>query len=91
MVQNGSGVDEAKLQYPCRYPIKIIGDNTPDFIAAVKAGVIGLIDDDADWQARESQNNRFISLTLTFTAKDEAHIKQVHEQIKDIPGLSMVL
>lgn len=91
MTQNGSPPDEVKLEFPCQYPIKIIGDNTPDFIATVKAEVLHLVDDTATWKAKESKNGKFISLTLIFVARDEEHIKEIHDHIKDIPGLSMVL
>lgn len=89
MSTNGQ-IDKSLLQFPCRYPIKIVGENHKDFVPTVHARLREHVGDNPHWSARQSQNGRYVSITLTFTAESEAHIQKLHLLIKDIPGLSMV-
>ena len=92
MSSNGSnGKGDPVITFPCLYPIKIIGANTPSFINAVKDQLKTILGSDASWSFRESKNARFVAISIKFTATSEEQIKQIHALVKDIPELSMVL
>ena len=59
--------EESAIEFPCAFPIKMMGRDTPGFRAATRAIVekhAGAVEDDAV-QATLSRNGRFVSVTVT--------------------------
>ena len=71
--------DDTLMEFPCAFPIKLMGRDTPDFRDTVRGLVekhTGPLPDDAI-QSASSRNGRFVSVTVTVDA-------QSREQLDDI-------
>ena len=58
---------ESLIEYPCAFPIKIMGGNIPGFVAAL-VHVAQRFDpafDDASVELRESKGGKYLGVTLT--------------------------
>ncbi|MFT4885969.1 MAG: putative lipoic acid-binding regulatory protein [Pseudohongiellaceae bacterium] len=82
-----------KIEFPCLYPIKIIGIASIDFhILAVKVVEqhAGEIDSDLI-EIMPSKANNYISVRVTITATGAEQLGNIFEDLKKLPGLKMVL
>ena len=62
--------DESVIEFPCAFPIKMMGRDTPEFRATARALVekhAGVVPDEAV-QVALSRNGRFVSVTVTIVA-----------------------
>lgn len=85
--------DPPKIEFPCPYPIKVMGRTTPDFKEFVievmeKHGEV-LVDETI--QLRESRNGTFVSVTITITATGPDQLTAIHEELKASGRVQMVL
>lgn len=87
--------DEAppKIEFPCDYPIKVVGDAAEDFqqfvVECVK--VHAQLANSAEVRMRESSNGRFLSVTLTIVATGEPQLRAIFEDLKASGRVHMVL
>lgn len=71
---------DSLLEFPCRFPIKVMGRNEPGFtelvVAAVRqhAGPVG----DGDIGSRPSRGGRYLSVTVTFTAVSREQVDAIY-------------
>ena len=89
----GNEIEAPKLEYPCLYPIKIIGSATADFQETVVAAVerhTGTIDVDLI-KSQPSKNNNYISVTVTIAATGEEQIRNIFADLKTIQSVKLVL
>lgn len=82
-----------KIVFPCRYPVKIVGSNTVDFVARVTSIVrefdAQLTEDDVS--VRLSSGNKFCSVTCVIMATGEPQLKALHEKLRTVSDVSLVL
>jgi len=82
-----------KIEFPCRYPVKIVGSNGIDFVARVTAIVrefdAELSEDDVS--VRLSSGNKFCSVTCVIMATGEPQLKALHETLRAVTEVSLVL
>lgn len=73
--------DERKLlEFPCEFPIKMMGKDRPAFHDAARAIVeqhSGPIDDSAV-RTSSSRNGRFVSLTITIRAVSQQQLDAIY-------------
>lgn len=84
---------ETLFEFPCQFPIKIMGPATDDFesqIRALVADQLGELPDSA-WKIRPSAKGNFIGMTLTFTATSRAQIDALYHAITAHPDVKMCL
>lgn len=86
--------DEApKIEFPCDYPIKILGENHASFtdrvVEAVRRHAPELPDDKVSW--RESRNGNYISVTVVIRAQGESQLKRLHDELKADQWVRLVL
>lgn len=85
--------DPPKIEFPCSYPIKVMGDAAPDFkdfVVEVMAKHAGTISE-TDVSIRESRNGTFSSVTVTITATGVDQLTLIHEEFKLSSRVKMVL
>lgn len=85
--------DPPKIEFPCSYPIKVMGDaavDFKDFVVAVMVKHAGTISE-ADVSIRESRNGTFLSVTVTITATGVDQLTRIHEEFKLSSRVKMVL
>jgi putative lipoic acid-binding regulatory protein len=85
--------DETALEFPCRFPIKMMGRDTPEFRTTARALVekhAGEVADDAV-QAATSRNGRFVSVTVTITATSKRQLDAIYRDVTAHEDILMAL
>ncbi len=82
-----------KIEFPCDYVIKVIGDAAPDFtefaVAVVERHAPGVTD--GDITVNDSSKGRFSSVSLRIVATGEPQLKALFEELKASGRVHMVL
>ncbi|WP_417517762.1 YbeD family protein [Marinobacter sp.] len=82
-----------KIEFPCDYAIKVIGDSAPDFTEFV----IGVVEQHApgisesDVSVKDSSKGRFCSVQLTIIATGESQLTALFVDLKASGRVHMVL
>lgn len=82
-----------KIEFPCAYPIKVMGDAAPDFRAFV-IEVMRRYDHELDESLvteRISSKGTFSSVTVTITATGIPQLEALHVEFKASGRVKMVL
>lgn len=85
--------DESAIEFPCRFPIKLMGRDTPEFRLIARALVekhAGAVDDD-DVQAALSRNGRFVSVTVTIIATSQQQLDAIYQDVTDHEDVLLAL
>lgn len=82
-----------RIEFPCRYPVKVMGENHSDFAAlVVEIGQRHAPELDASAVSeRPSRNGRWLSVTLVIEARSEQQLRALHEDLKASGRVSLVL
>lgn len=82
-----------KIEFPCDYPIKIIGLNGASFseavIEVVRIHAPGF--DEATIELHPSRNGTYVSVNVVIEATSEAQLKLMHADLMSIAQVKMVL
>ena len=86
-------MQEPKIEYPCDYPIKVIGESSPSFLDDVlvivqKYDSTMVLD---KVKERASRVGNYKSVTLLFWATSEQQIKDVFAELKTCEAVRLVL
>lgn len=71
------------LEFPCKFPIKMMGRNSPEFRATARTLVenhTGPINDNAV-QTALSRNGSFISVTVTISASSQQLLDDIYRDV----------
>ncbi|HEX6259417.1 MAG TPA: DUF493 domain-containing protein [Woeseiaceae bacterium] len=71
------------LEFPCQFPIKMMGRDLPEFRAAALAAVerhAGRIEADAV-RVSASSNGNFLSITVTITATSREQLDNIYRDL----------
>ncbi|MDR0250074.1 MAG: DUF493 domain-containing protein [Burkholderiales bacterium] len=85
--------EKSLLQFPCDFPIKVMGKNVEGFAQAVADIVVAhaLGFDPATMEMRSSKENRYLSLTVTVRATNKTQLDALYLALTEHPMVSMVL
>jgi len=86
--------DEApRIEFPCAYPVKIVGDNRGDFALEVVELTRRHAPEitEADVSIRASSAGNYCSVTITIRATGEAQLRDLHDSLKAHPLVRLVL
>lgn len=81
------------IQFPCHFPIKIIGNNSADFAREIKAITHRFFPETPDSSIlfQESQQARYLSITVTVYVHDQATLDAFYQELTKHPDIKMVL
>ena len=81
------------IEFPCDYPIKIVGENQADFEASVVELTRRHAPEVSDDQVsvRASRRGRYASVTIVIRATGEPQLKRLHADLKRHPAVRLVL
>ncbi len=85
--------DETLLEFPCEFPIKIMGRESADFRALARALVekhTGPLADDAIYTTL-SRNDSFVSVTITVNAQSQQQLDDIYHEITSHDDVLMAL
>ncbi len=84
---------ETLLEFPCQFPIKVMGRDTPEFrpdVLAIITEHAGEIPED-DVRMQPSSKGSFVSLTVTITAESRQQLDKVYLALQADEQVMMVL
>lgn len=85
--------EESLLVFPCAFPIKMLGRDTPEFRVTARAIVekhTGPIDDAAIRDALSSHGN-FVSITITVNAQSQEQLDDIYRDVSSHDDVLMAL
>jgi len=90
------GTDPRKdslIEYPCAFPIKVMGVKTEGFVAAI-AYVARQFDpgfDETTIELRDSKRGNYLGITLTFHATSREQLDDLYRALSSHPMVKVVL
>jgi len=91
-MNEADGIDRPRLEFPCEYPIKVIGEATTkvaDIINAVRHHAPDVTPDQIN--TRQSRAGNYQSVRITIVATGEPQLRDLHAELMAIAGVRMVL
>lgn len=82
-----------KIEFPCLYPIKVIGHAVDDFREKVLAAIerhTGALDPNLI-QSKPSKKQNYVSITVTIAATGEEQLQNIFTDLKEIESVKLVL
>ena len=85
--------DQSLIEYPSRFPIKVMGANVDGFVHAITS-VAKQFDPDYDAstvEIRPSSGNKYLGVTITVTATSREQLDELYRTLSTHPMVKMVL
>jgi hypothetical protein len=85
--------EQSVLEFPCDFPIKMMGRDTAEFRATARSLVeqhVGTVDDSLV-QAASSRKGNFVSVTITITATSQQQLDDIYEDVTAHDDVLMAL
>jgi hypothetical protein len=84
---------ETLLEFPCDFPLKIMGANEVDFAQAIAAVVLRHAPDfnAATMEIRASKGGNYLSLTCIVRAVSQAQLDALYRELTAHPTVKVVL
>ena len=84
---------ESLLEFPCDFPLKIMGKTQPGFAQAVIEVVKKHAPDfdPSTVEMRPSRENKYISVTATIRAASREQLDELYKELCDHPMVALVL
>ncbi|MDZ7669577.1 MAG: DUF493 domain-containing protein [Gammaproteobacteria bacterium] len=82
-----------RIEFPCDYPIRIIGEQHEGFRDMVLDVVRDHVETIREWSVnvQESRRGAYCSVRVTIVATGEAQLRALHGALMARPGVRMVL
>lgn len=84
---------ETLFEFPCQFPIKIMGNKSADLknivLAALKS--VGVDPKLAEIETRESSGGTYLSVTALFKAESKEQLDKLYQSLSSHPDIKMVL
>lgn len=85
--------DESIIEFPCRFPIKMMGRDTPEFHATARLLIekhVGPLDE-ASIQTNLSGKGNFVAITVTVTATSQQQLDDIYRDVSGHEDVLMAL
>lgn len=84
---------ESLIEFPCLFPVKIIGSHSPTFIEEIKEITSRHFPDfeDKNLAHKPSTQNNYLAITVTVLAQNQALLDAFYQEITKHPQVKMVL
>lgn len=85
--------EESAIEFPCAFPIKMMGRDTPEFRATARALIenhVGPIDEKAI-RINPSGKGNFVSVTVTVTATSQQQLDDIYRDVSAHDDVLMAL
>ncbi len=81
------------LEFPCDFPMKIIGKKTADFFEEINAIVNKHFPDITEERIviQESQQGNYLSITVTIYVHNQESLDALYQEVTKHPDIKMVL
>lgn len=87
------GIEPSLIEYPCSFPIKIMGKSQAGFAQAMMQIVMRHAPDfdPASMEMKSSKKGKYLSLTCIIQATSHAQLDDLYRELCDHPMVVMVL
>jgi uncharacterized protein len=85
--------NDSLFEFPCDFPIKVMGKSHPEFEATI-VDVVRRFDGDVDAsrvETRPSSSGTYTGLTVTVRATSRAHLDDIYRALTGHPMVKVVL
>ena len=84
---------ESLIEYPSRFPIKVMGARVDGFVAAIThvAKQFDPAFDAASVELRESKGGKYLGITVTITATSREQLDELYRTLSSHPMVKVVL
>ncbi len=75
--------NESLIEFPCEFPIKIMGKDTPSFRSKMHKIIekhVGPINEESI-KVNVSSNSNFVAITITITAHSQQQLDQIYYDV----------
>lgn len=74
---------ETLIDFPCTYPLKVVGKNTEEFEATVRSIIGKHVQENSEvrYSSRTSSSNRYLSITATLVAQSQEQLKAIYAEL----------
>ena len=81
------------IEFPCHFPVKIIGTNSPVFLEEVRVIILNHFPNATDESITHklSQKSNFLAITATVLAENQEMLDDFYREISTLPDVKMVL
>jgi uncharacterized protein len=88
-----SPVNESLFEFPCDFPIKVMGKSHPDFTDTIVSVVLQFDPtfDAARIETRPSSGGNYVGLTVTVRALNREQLDDIYRALTGHPMVSVVL
>ena len=89
----GNSRADTLIEYPCRFPIKVMGANVEGFVHAVTT-VVRAFDPDFEGDSielRESKGGNYLGVTITINATSRDQLDELYRTLSTHPMVKVVL
>ena len=85
--------EETLLEFPCQFPIKAMGKNSPDFDSIVVAIVRQHVADISEGavKTRPSKGDKYLAVTVMIEATSKQQLDAIYQGLTDCPDVLMGL
>lgn len=85
--------EETAFEFPCQFPIKAMGKNTPHFEVVVVEIVHQHVEktDVTHVKSRLSKADKYVSVTVTIEASSKNQLDAIYQGLTDCPDVLMSL
>lgn len=90
---NGKTGEDSIIQFPCYFPIKIIGNNTDSFLSEIKNTINKFLTEghEPKISTKTSKNESYLSITVTIYVENQLTLDNVYRAVTQHPDVKMVL
>jgi putative lipoic acid-binding regulatory protein len=85
--------EESAIEFPCEFPIKMMGRDTPEFRVTARSLVEKHSGEVADEAVKEAQSRKgnFVSITVTITATSQQQLDAIYQDVTNHEDVLMAL
>lgn len=84
---------ESLIKYPCKFPIKVMGDKVDGLVHAITvvAKAFDPAFDASTIELRESKGGKYLGVTITITATSREQLDELYRTLSTHPMVKVVL
>ena len=89
-----ANTEDTLLEFPCRFPLKVMGDRHDDFVPTV-VDIVRIhapdFDAELDQVMRESSSGKYLGVTITVRATSREQLDELYRTLTSHPMVKVVL
>ncbi|MDA9272239.1 DUF493 domain-containing protein [bacterium] len=85
--------NQSLMQFPCDFPLKIIGNNSASFVQEIAAIIQKHYPTvlESSLHCKPSQNSNYLAISVTLHVQNQPSLDALYLELTQHPGIKMVL